>query len=164
MLLLREFSGHASAVLDATPGDVFGALTDIDRLPEWNKRIEKVLEPPVRALAPGVEWIVKMFVPPASWASRARVTVYDPQRWTFEHISQSDDGNPSYGAWKWMVTATEHGARVDVEWSVHPKTFWRRFLFAKLRRKQLADEVPASLAALAYHVAPRDLTVEPGMS
>jgi hypothetical protein len=42
---------------------------------------------------------------------------------------------------------------------VHPETFWRRFLFAKLRRKQLVDEVATSLAALAYHLAPRDLTV-----
>jgi hypothetical protein len=35
------------------------------------------------------------------------------------------------------------------------KTFWRQFLFAKLRRRQLLDEVSASLDALAYHIADR---------
>src|SRR5207302_11207093 len=159
MLLLREFEGHASATLDAEPGDVFAAITDIDRLPQWNKRIAKILQPPTGALAPGVEWVVKMSVPPATWPSRARVTVYDAERLTFAHLSQSDDGNPSYAQWTWTVTAADDGAEVDVSWSGHPETFWRRFLFAKLRHKQLPDEVRASLDALAYHLAPRDLTV-----
>ena len=159
MLLLTEFKGHTTAVLDAEPADVFAALTDIERLPQWNKRVERVLQPPDKPLAPGVEWVVKMSVPPASWPSRARVTAYDPGRMTFEHVSQSDDGNPSYATWRWTVAATDGGARLDVAWSVHPATFWRRFLFAKLRRSQLTEEVPASLAALAYHLAPRDLTV-----
>jgi hypothetical protein len=81
------------------------------------------------------------------------VTVYDPQRLTFEHVTQTDDGNPSYATWKWTVTAAEDRARVDVLWSVYPKTFWRRFLFAKLRRKQMAGEVPVSLTSLNYHLA-----------
>ena len=159
MLLLKEFRGHASAVLDADPGEVFAALIDVDRLPQWNKRVERVLEPPAAPLEPGVEWVVKMSVPPASWPSRARVTTLDHDRLVFEHVSQSDDGNPSYGIWTWSVSAVDGGARVDVAWAVHPATFWRRFLFAKLRRGQLADEVPASLAALGYQLAPRDLTV-----
>jgi len=46
MLLLTEFQGNASAMLDAEPGDVFTALTQTDRLPQWNKRIEKILQPP----------------------------------------------------------------------------------------------------------------------
>ena len=74
----------------------------------------------------------------------------------FEHISQSDDGNPSYAVWRWSVTPHERGARIAVEWSGYPKTFWRRLLFARLRRKQLQREVPTSLHALAYHLAPSE--------
>lgn len=158
MLLLKEFTGRATARLDSAPNEVFAALTDVERLPQWNTRIEKVLEPPAGPLAPGIEWVVKMSVPPATWPSRARVTEYDPQAMTFAHTSRSDDGNPSFATWKWKVTGTAAGTQVDVDWSVHPKTFWRRFLFAKLRRKQLADEVPMSLAALDFHLAPREVT------
>lgn len=159
MLLLNEFEGRASATVDAEPRDVFDALTDVDRLPQWNKRIAKILQPPDAPMAPGTEWVVKMSVPPATWPSRSRVAVYDADRMSFEHVTQTDDGNPSYAVWKWSVVGTDAGARVDVAWSVHPKTFWRRLLFAKLRRKQLVEETAASLAALGYHLAPRDLTV-----
>jgi hypothetical protein len=31
---------------------------------------------------------------------------------------------------------------------VLPRTFWRRALFAKIRRRQLTDELPSSLQAL----------------
>src|SRR5947209_13410918 len=158
MLLLTEFHGRASATLDADSLEVFTALTHVDALPQWNKRIEQILQPLNSALEPGAEWVVKMSVPPATWPSRSRVTVHDPQRWTFEHRTQSDDGNPSYAVWKWVVTAVDEGAQVEVTWSVHPKTFWRRFLLARLRRKQMAEEVPASLAALAYHLAPGEVT------
>jgi len=158
-MLLTEFTGSSEAIIEAEPTAVFAALTDVDRLPEWNKRIANILEPPPGPLAPGVEWVLKMSVPPATWPSRARVVSYDPDRLEFEHISNSDDGNPSYAVWKWLVVPVPRGARVVVEWAVHPKTFWRRLLFARLRRKQLAEEVPASLAALKSHLAARDAAV-----
>jgi len=152
-MLITEFSGTAQAVLAAEPADVFAAITDVARLPDWNDRIAKVLEPPPGPLAPGAEWVVKMSVPPASWPSRSRVLTCDPHRLVFRHISQSDDGNPSYITWQWTVTPESGGARLSVGWSACPRTFWRRLLFARLRRRQLAGEVPASLAALARHVA-----------
>jgi hypothetical protein len=40
-------------------------------------------------------------------------------------------------------------SRIEVSWLVSPRTFWRRALFGKLRRRQMGDEVPDSLRALA---------------
>jgi hypothetical protein len=40
-------------------------------------------------------------------------------------------------------------SRIEVSWHVSPRTFWRRALFGKLRRRQMGDEVPDSLRALA---------------
>jgi uncharacterized protein YndB with AHSA1/START domain len=155
-MLLKQFHGQASAQIDVTPTLAFATLTDLHRLPEWNNRIPAVLEEPVGPLAEGVEWKVRMSVPPAKWVSRARVLRYDPVQLTFQHISQSDDGNPSYAIWTWTATPADSGAVVKVTWDVHPETFWRRLLFGKIRRRQLADEVPASLHALRYHLAARE--------
>jgi hypothetical protein len=87
----------------------------------------------------------------------ARVVAYDPSTPVFEHISQSDDGNPTYVHWRWSVVPAPGGARVTVAWSGHPKTFWRQLLVARIRRKQLQLETSASLDALAYHLADTDL-------
>ena len=52
-LLLTEFGGSVSADVDAPADDVFALLTDTSRLPEWNARIRRVLEPAPAPLAPG---------------------------------------------------------------------------------------------------------------
>jgi len=155
-MLLKQFQGQASAQIDASPALVFETLTDVHRLPAWNNRIPAVLEEPEGPLAEGVEWKVRMSVPPAKWVSHARMLRYDPVQLTFQHISDSDDGNPSYAIWTWTVTASGDGAVVHVTWDIHPETFWRRILFAKIRRRQLIDEVSASLHALAYHLGARE--------
>ena len=152
-MLLTQFQGQATAHVEASPALAFATITDLHRLPEWNNRIAKVLQAPDGPLAEGDEWKVQMSVPPAKWVSRARVLRYDPVQFTFQHLSQSDDGNPTYGIWTWTVAASDDGADVNVTWDIHPETFWRRLLFGKIRRRQLADEVPASLHALAYHLA-----------
>ena len=61
-LLLTEFGGSVSADVDAPADDVFALLTDTSRLPEWNARIRRVLEPAPAPLAPGAEWVVQMQV------------------------------------------------------------------------------------------------------
>jgi hypothetical protein len=61
-LLLTEFGGSVAADVDAPADDVFALLTDTSRLPEWNARIRRVLEPAPSPLAPGVEWVVQMQV------------------------------------------------------------------------------------------------------
>jgi len=148
-MLLKHFEGTATTQIDAEPQAVFAALTDIARLPEWNDRIAAVVQPPGGSLAPGSVWKVQMHVPPAKWVSVATVRTYDPVTLRFAHRSQTDDGNPSYADWTWKVTPAGDGAQLSVTWDINPRTFWRQLLFAKLRRRQLADEVPTSLAAIA---------------
>src|SRR4051794_4996684 len=96
VMLLTEFNGSASIVIEADADDVFGAITAFERLSDWNARVAKVLEPPSDpSLAEGTEWVVKMAVPPgARWPSRSRVVVCDRDRGIFEYVSCSDDGNP----------------------------------------------------------------------
>ena len=156
-MLLQRFHGQASTTIDTNPRDVFAVITQVERLPEWNKRIAAVVQAPQTPLAVGVEWVVQMSVPPAKWKSRSRVEKLDADRFVFEHTSQSDDGNPSYVRWRWTVGSDPAGAKVTVEWACYPKTFWRQLLFAKQRRRQLKSEVPASLDALAYHLAPAEV-------
>jgi uncharacterized protein YndB with AHSA1/START domain len=153
-MLLREFHGHASLVIDADPKVVFAAVTQVERLPEWNKRIAAVIRQPDASLAEGAEWVVQMSVSGAKWLSRSRVVRFDAEHLLFEYTTQTDDGNPSFALWRWTVDPMDEGAKVRVEWAAYPKTFWRQLLFAKLRRRQLRDEAPASLNALAYHLAP----------
>jgi hypothetical protein len=80
----------------------------------------------------------------------------DDEARRFEYRTQTDDGNPSFTNWSWQVEPREQGCRVSVDWALHPATFWRRVLFARVRARQLArTEVPASLAALAEAAAKR---------
>jgi len=133
-MLINEFQGQASVAIEAEPDDVFATITAIDRLPEWNARITAVLEPPADPSLPtGTEWVVQMTVPPARWPSRSRVVTFDPALCSFEHVSRSDDGNPSDVVWRWTVSPDLHGTMVTVEWDVYVRTFWRRLLFARLR-------------------------------
>jgi uncharacterized protein YndB with AHSA1/START domain len=153
-LLLTEFGGSVSADVDAPADDVFALLTDTSRLPEWNARIRRVLEPAPAPLAPGVEWVVQMQVAGARWPSRSTAVTCDPGQRVFEHTSRSDDGNPARALWRWQVTPIPaQRSRIEVSWHVSPRTFWRRALFGKLRRRQMGDEVPDSLTALATLLA-----------
>jgi hypothetical protein len=68
--------------------------------------------------------------------------------------SATDDGNPSYAHWAWDVADDPGGSRVTVSWDVHPVTFWRRVLLARIRARQITrTEIPASLEALALATA-----------
>ncbi len=146
-------TGTAAATVSSPASDVFGLLTDIDRLPEWNTIITKVLERPP-TLSPGSEWVVQLKAMGNSWASRSTIEEYDPGRCVFAYRSRTDDGNPSYALWRWTVEpAAEGGSRVTVSWELHPKTFWRRALLVRIRSHQLQHEVSASVGALA-HVLP----------
>ena len=155
-LLLTEFGGSVSADVDAPADDVFALLTETGRLPEWNTRIRRVLEPAPAPLEPGAEWVVQMQVAGARWPSRSTAVTCDPGQRLFEHTSRSDDGNPARALWRWQVTPIQgQRSRIEVSWLVSPRTFWRRALFGKLRRRQMGDEVPASLRALAALLARR---------
>jgi hypothetical protein len=150
-MLLTEFTSRVTAEVAAPAPDVFETLTDVARLPEWNARIHHVVEPLDGPMCVGAVWVVQMKIPspPTSWPSRATCTAYDAAGLRFGHRSVTDDGNPSYVEWRWRVAPlTATTSRVEVAWSVNPRTFWRRLLLARLRRPQLVAEVTGSLRAL----------------
>ena len=146
---MDEIHGRASLQVDATPEAVFDLITDVDRLPEWNTAIETVLERPP-ALAEGTEWTVKMHPPRTpSWTSISRVEELDRRRFRFAYETRNSDGNPSRTTWAWEVTGAASGAEVTVSWDVYLKTVDRKFFGGPIRKRQLAREVPNSLAAMA---------------
>ncbi len=127
---------------------LFETLVDPHRLPEWNNAITRVIGSPA-TLTPGDEWVVEMAALGQRWPSRSHVKVLDRTTGRFEYTSQSDDGNPSYATWRWVVSEISGGSRVSVSWQLNPKTFWRRALLVRVRHHQLMkSEVPTSLAAL----------------
>ena len=146
---MDEFQGRASVRVDATPQAVFDLITDVDRLPEWNNAIERVLKRPPE-LAEGVEWTIKMHPPRLpSWTSISRVEELDRSRLRFAYETRNGDGNPSYLKWAWEVTGRDGGAEVTVTWHAYLKTADRRYFGGPMRKRQLAREVPNSLTAMA---------------
>jgi hypothetical protein len=144
------FQGSVTAELPATADDVFGLLVDVGRLPEWNAQLPHVVAPggPLRV---GSEWVVVQcgLGPGIRWSSRATVLELDRAAGRFGYRSGSDGPNTSFATWTWTVTPIADGARVTVGWQLHPKTFWRRTVGARVRHRQLRDEVGASLQRMA---------------
>ena len=139
----------ASGMVSSTPTEVFTLLTDIDRLPEWNRIIVSVAERP-DAMTPGAQWVVRLKAMGSSWPSRSTLEEFDPDRHVLAYRSCTDDGNPSYARWRWTVEPDgDAGSVVTVNWDLHPQTFWRRVLLARMRDRQLRSEVPASIESLA---------------
>ena len=132
--------------LEAAPDAVFALLTDVERLPEWNAHIEHIVEAPP-ALIEGAQWVVKMRAMGSTWDSRSTAQTIDTANRVFTHRTQTDDGNPSYALWTWNVKERPGGSEVSVRWDLHPETFWRRYLLAKIRFRQLHKEVRVSLAS-----------------
>lgn len=138
----------AEAVLGASPDAVFQTLTDVDRLPAWNDAIVKVVEP-LAALESGAEWVVEVRALGQSWNSRSRITAVDAAQRRFGYRSCTDDGNPSYALWTWTIDPHPDGGHVTVTMELHPITFWRRVLLARIRARQVGrTELPSSLRAL----------------
>jgi Polyketide cyclase / dehydrase and lipid transport len=140
--------GSVTEVVPITPAEVFDLVTDVGRLPEWNRVITDVVEHPGR-IETGSEWVVTLHALGSSWSSRARASTVDAAAGHFSYRSQSDDDNPSYADWSWQIVDDPGGARVTVTWDLHPKTFWRRVLLAPIRGRQIRREVRASLRSLA---------------
>ena len=140
--------GSATTTLAAPPDVVFATITDLSRLPEWNAAMQATVEGP-EVLRPGSEWLVGFRVMGAMrWRSRSRCEALEVEDRTFVHRSGTDDGNPSYAIWTWQVSPWDGGSRVDVTWELHPLTFWRRVLMARIRHRMLYKEVSESLARL----------------
>jgi hypothetical protein len=156
-MLLNEFHGTETVQLTARAPDVFGLLVDVDRLPEWNAHVDHVIESPDGPLEEGTEWVIEMRAMGTHWPSRARALRVDPAAGAFEHRSVTDDGNPSYVLWSWQVTPAGDGSTLTVTWAVHPRSFWRRLLLARVRRGFLAAEVRASATGLDDFLASQSM-------
>lgn len=141
-------TGTASGTVSAAPTEVFDAFTDIDRLPEWNATIQRVVERP-EVLAEGTEWVVAV-KPPAmpEWLSRATTVEHDRPGHRFRYRTCTEDGNPSWAIWEWQAEAAGSGSTLTVSWELHPKTFARSVLLSRVRNRALRREVQASIAAL----------------
>jgi len=150
---MQEFHGRASARIDAAPEQIFDLITDVGRLPEWNSAIEAVVRRPA-ALVPGAEWQITMHPPRLPrWGSISRVEEIDSRSLRFSYETRNADGNPSRVKWAWQITPDGHGATVAVTWHCYLKTFDRRVFAGPLRKRQLAREVPRSIAAIGAAVA-----------
>lgn len=84
-------TGAATGTVPAPPAAVFDAITDIDRLPQWNKTIQRVVERP-DAPTEGAEWVVAVRPPGMpEWLSRSKTVEHDAvghrfrYRTCFEH-------------------------------------------------------------------------------
>ena len=146
-----ERHGSATAVVQAPPADVFDLITDIERLPEWNRCVEKILEAPP-ALEGGAEWVVQMHAMGVRWPSRSHVHEVNPRALRFRYRSQSDDGNPSSAEWTWELEPIAGGTSVTVRWDLYPRTNFRKLIAVRLRSRQLRTEVAQSLAAIDEYV------------
>ena len=138
----------ASRIVALPADDVFNTITDLARLPDWNDAITAVIQQPDR-LEVGSEWIVEMHALGQGWLSHSIAEAFDPTGRCFAYRSATDDGNPSYALWTWVVTEQPDGALVTAACELHPQTFWRRVLLSRIRARQLAQsEIPQSLVAL----------------
>ena len=90
-------------------------------------------------------------VPP--WGSVSGVEELDRERLRFAYETRNTDGNPSYTKWAWVMVGGGDGTEITVTWDVYLKTFDRRVLAGPLRKRQLRNEVAASLATLATLVS-----------
>ena len=133
--------------IHASPDAVFNTVTDVAKLPAWNRAITEVVEIPER-LDVGSVWKVRIRALGQSWVSKSTVSVLDPIAGRFAYRSQSDDGNPSYADWEWNVEPDGSGSAVTVTVDLNPSTFWRTHLLIRIRRPALRKEMQESLAGL----------------
>jgi Polyketide cyclase / dehydrase and lipid transport len=145
---MQEIHGTATGSVNAAADPTFRLITDIERLPDWNRAIERVVEP-APDLSPGSEWVVKMHPSRGmSWQSCSRIEEIDSDTRRFRYRTWNTDGNPSYADWKWEVVPLESTAQVSVSWDVYLKTLDRKWLAGPIRQRQLRKEVAESLRAL----------------
>ena len=146
--------GSATAIAPIGADEVFALLTDPSRLPEWNRIMTELSEAPP-SLSPGCQWVVGFkAMRVMRWQSRSWCEEIDAEGHRLVYRSGTDDGNPSYALWTWVVEDRPDGtSQVRVEWELHPKTFLRRHPLSRVRNWMLRQEVPASLQELGAAAA-----------
>jgi uncharacterized protein YndB with AHSA1/START domain len=146
------FTLTATTTVPAPLDIVFDRITDIDRLPDWNAEISRVVASH-GSVVPGAEWVVHLRAMGTQWDSRSRAVDVDRTGGRFAYRSQSDDGNPSWADWTWELAEHDGVTDVRVRAELNPKTFWRRRLLVHLRRPFLRRAMRRSLVALAARAA-----------
>ncbi|HEY7438510.1 MAG TPA: SRPBCC family protein [Acidimicrobiia bacterium] len=146
--MMRE---SAHTIAEAPAAAVFAQVTDISRLPEWNRAIPEVTEQPP-SLAVGAVWKVRIHTMGTTWISKSTLVELDETNGRFRYRTEPDDGNPSYADWEWRVTPLPTGSEVSVTVDIHPQTFWRKYLLVQIRRPVLRKEMQTSVEALAGSV------------
>jgi uncharacterized protein YndB with AHSA1/START domain len=142
----------ATRFVSADPDVVFDLITTPGRLSEWNRAIVRTVDAPPQ-LEPGSAWVVEMRALGQSWPSRSTVTLLDRSTRRFSYRAQTDDGNPSHADWHWQVADAGGGSDLTVTVDLHPVTFWRRMLLARIRARQLRREMRDSLEQLETTLA-----------
>lgn len=147
-------TGFVTCRASVRADDVFDLIIDVDRLPEWNRQIPRVVKT-LGTLSEGSEWVIvqRGLGPGVRWDSRARVIRLDRIERRFVYRSGPDGPNPSFAVWTWNVKQVNEGSLITVSWQLNPKTFWRRTLAAGIRHRQLRREVRTSLEAMTRLVA-----------
>lgn len=141
--------GSARSYVGAPAEIVFATITDLPRLPVWNRRMTGVVAVPPE-LTVGAEWVVGFRLGGKRFDSRSVVVELDHRRRRFVHRSKPDDDNPSCTVWTWEVQPEGQGSWVSVRWDLQPLTRGRRVFAAPFRGWQIPrHDIPASLAALA---------------
>jgi uncharacterized protein YndB with AHSA1/START domain len=148
----RSMLLKATRFVSADPDAVFALITSPARLSEWNRAIVRTVEAPER-LEPDSAWVVELHALGQSWPSRSTVKTLDQSTRRFSYRSQTDDGNPSHADWIWHVAEAPGGSDLSVTVDLHPVTFWRRMLLARIRARQLRREMDDSLEQLATTLA-----------
>ena len=151
---MKPHEGSVTERLAVAPDALFELITTAGRLPEWNEHIHHVVDAPYGPTREVDEWVVEIRALGKRWNSRSRIEKVDPDKCLFAFRSQSDDDNPSFARWRWEVVPVEDGTEVTVSWELHPKTFWRRFLGARIRHHQLKEEVRSSLRVADRALSP----------
>lgn len=126
---LGSYTGH----VDASPDDVFAAVTDTSGLPEWNERIQRVVME----------------------QSRSRVLEIDPVARRFRYRS-NPEGDPDFSIWTWEIAPEAGGSQVRVSWDLNPQQLANRVFWGRVRARGLKKELPASLAALETFITARE--------
>ena len=142
----------ATRLVPANPDVVFELITTPGRLSEWNRAIVRTVDAPLQ-LEPGSTWVVELHALGQSWPSRSTVTLLDRSTRRFSYRSQTDDGNPSHADWNWQVADAAGSSDLTVTVDLHPVTFWRRMLLARIRARQLRREMRYSLEQLETTLA-----------
>ncbi len=106
---------RSSAVIDATPAEVWDIVGDPRNLPQWNKHILAVHEVPPTGLKPGAKYWTEMGGFGVRFRILAEVIELDPPRYSWIRLSGPVDASVR----TWVHPAGERQATLEHEVDYH---------------------------------------------